>query len=293
MRMWLRLRISRALVFGFLLLTLWPLHSVLARGGSYHGGGFHGGGRFSTGYHYGGRTYYSCASIPDPVAMANCNRRGRVSFYLCMGIVALLFLFRVSRMRQGWGGKPKIQGKIWPESEYQLKAEETESALHELSKTVSYYEPQSLRALVTKAFFTLQRTWALRDYREMSALVTTSLKNDHLLMLDAMRRNHEINRIENVEIKSLRFVHIDHVPEKHFECLTVMILAEAVDYYEDDRSGNWLRGNRNAADFQEFWKFRYTEGQWLLAAIEQASEANGIREPNRLTSGHGTSTLVG
>ena len=61
---------------------------------------------------------------------------------------------------------------------------------------------------------------------------------------------------------------------------TALITASARDYYLDDRTGKFLRGDQTPARFQEFWTFQMMNGRWLLREIEQAGESDVLKEDN-------------
>jgi predicted lipid-binding transport protein (Tim44 family) len=59
-----------------------------------------------------------------------------------------------------------------------------------------------------------------------------------------------------------------------------LITATARDYYVDDRSQNFLRGDNAPAQFQEFWTFQLCDGEWKLREIEQSKESNLLTTEN-------------
>ena len=54
----------------------------------------------------------------------------------------------------------------------------------------------------------------------------------------------------------------------------------ACDYYVDDRTGKYLRGDRTPAKFQEFWTFHFSDGAWRLREVEQAGESDMLKNEN-------------
>jgi predicted lipid-binding transport protein (Tim44 family) len=55
-----------------------------------------------------------------------------------------------------------------------------------------------------------------------------------------------------------------------------LITAKAKDYYIDDRTGKFLRGDNEPAIFQEFWSFKLVNGKWLRDMIEQTAESDEL-----------------
>ena len=65
--------------------------------------------------------------------------------------------------------------------------------------------------------------------------------------------------------------------EREFAAL---ITASARDYYLDDRTQEFLRGDDAPASFQEFWTFQRLNGAWLLREIEQSRESDALKDEN-------------
>jgi predicted lipid-binding transport protein (Tim44 family) len=95
-----------------------------------------------------------------------------------------------------------------------------------------------------------------------------------------MIRNHEINRIENVRVEHVDLVNLRYTEKPDQREFTALITASARDYYVDDRSNKFLRGDGGPARFQEFWTFQRMQDQWLLREIEQAGESDVLKDEN-------------
>jgi len=52
------------------------------------------------------------------------------------------------------------------------------------------------------------------------------------------------------------------------------------DYYIDDRTQEFLRGDDSAETFQEFWVFQRMGNNWLLREINQTRESDALRAEN-------------
>jgi len=103
---------------------------------------------------------------------------------------------------------------------------------------------------------------------------------EHCQQLAGLQRNHEINiigqlRVERIQIVNVRYPHAENQRE-----FTALITATARDYYVDDRTQAFLRGDATSAQFQEFWTFQRQNGQWLLREIEQTRESDKLKEDN-------------
>lgn len=73
----------------------------------------------------------------------------------------------------------------------------------------------------------------------------------------------------------MRYTHTGN--EREF---TALITARAKDYYIDDRTKEFLRGDDSPATFQEFWTFQRQNGAWQLREIEQTRESDALKDEN-------------
>ena len=93
-------------------------------------------------------------------------------------------------------------------------------------------------------------------------------------------RNHEINRIDDLKIEQIDLVNVRYTEKTTQREFTALITASARDYYLDDRTNKFLRGDQAPARFQEFWTFQMMNGGWLLREIEQAGESDVLKDEN-------------
>jgi len=160
------------------------------------------------------------------------------------------------------------------------KARKTEKLLAFLSKQDPSVSPGELTKLTDATFRKLQQCWKARKYDLMKPLMMPDLFNQHTAQLQGMVRNHEINYIENLKVEKIDLVNVRYTEKPDQREFTALITASAQDYYVDDRTGKFLRGDKGSARFQEFWTFHRMGDQWLLREIEQAGESDVLKEEN-------------
>ncbi len=169
---------------------------------------------------------------------------------------------------------------VYSPAQINAKADKTLALLTFLSRQDPSVSPEALKKLAESTFRKLQECWESREYAPMKPLLMADLFNQHLAQLQGLRRNHEINRIGRLKVERLDLVNIRYTDTPGQREFTALITASAQDYYEDDRSGKFLRGDKGPARFQEFWTFHRWEDQWLLREIEQAGESEILKEEN-------------
>jgi Type IV secretion-system coupling protein DNA-binding domain len=81
-------------------------------------------------------------------------------------------------------------------------------------------------------------------------------------------------------VHRIELVHVRYSRDPQQREFTALITASARDFYVDDRTGKFIRGDRSSAQFQEFWIFHFLSRRWLLREIEQSRESDALREKN-------------
>jgi hypothetical protein len=112
----------------------------------------------------------------------------------------------------------------------------------------------------------------------MGSLLMPDLFTQHVAQLQGLIRDHEINRIDDLKIEQTDLVNVRYTERASQREFTALITALARDYYLDDRTGKFLRGDQTPARFQEFGTFQLINGRWLLREIEQAGESDILKE---------------
>jgi len=126
----------------------------------------------------------------------------------------------------------------------------------------------------------LQRCWSAREYAPMQARLLPDLYEQHCAQLTGMRQTHEINLIDQLFVEAVDIVQVHYTDRPAERTFTALITAKACDYYVDDRTRGFLRGDTEPARFQEFWTFQLFDGRWRLREIEQSRESDALTTEN-------------
>ena len=237
--------------------------AVHNKGGGGGGGGFGGGG---FGFHSGSGG--GSGSAPTV-------------FLIVVGVFVVIVL--IQHFNQGGddqGGEDDNLDFVNSPSAVAQKATKTSKLLEFIAKVDPSFKEEALQQRATETFMELQKCWQAREYGPMQALLMPDLYTAHCAQLQGLRRDHEINMIENLRVEHVDIVNVRYTHEEN-ECeFTALITAHARDYYVDDRDSHILRGDEASAQFQEFWTFQRQDGAWLLREIEQTRESDKLKEEN-------------
>lgn len=208
--------------------------------------------------------------------MAEIIIGGIIFFTVSAGFVVGIFVLVVRRK----SSKDENLDYVYSPEEVAKKSSRTEKLLEFLSTQDSSISPKELRTLTESTFRALQECWGKRDYGPMKPLLMHDLFLQHTSQLQGMVRNHEINRIDNLKIERVDLVNVRYTEKPDQREFTVLITASARDYYVDDRTDKFLRGDKSPAQFQEFWTFHRSGNNWLLREIEQSGESDILKDEN-------------
>jgi hypothetical protein len=175
---------------------------------------------------------------------------------------------------------PPVEDLILQSSEVEEKAHRTTRLLETLTKRDPAFDPWPLRAFISASFSHVQQCWMARDYGPVNNLLGTSILAQHEELLRAMRRNCEINCIEDLRIRRLEFVHVACPAETDRQEVTALITFEARVYFVNDRNGAFLGGSQKILPYQEFWIFRRHGQAWRLATIDRSHDSDRLMAAN-------------
>lgn len=233
-------------------------HTYFASGIAVHnkGGGFSGGG----GYHGSGNGDFSLFD------------------FILFGMLAI-YIYKnkdeVEDLRSG-------QELDFCYSRYEIsrKTKKTLELIKFIGRQDKTYERNYLIKTIRKIFLELQACWMKRDLSKIKKDLMATLYMQYERQISGLKSNNEINILKDLKVVNVDLVNIRYTEKKNQREVTALITASARDYYVDDRNNSFIRGDKTAATFQEFWTFQLQDDRWLLREIEQAFESGYLKEEN-------------
>ncbi len=238
-------------------------HTFIADGFVVHnkgGGGFHGSRGFG-----GSRSGRGSGGSPD------------FPCWLPLAIIGFIVIVAIAAQKKR---KDEDLDFVYSPSAVAAKAGKTGKLLEFIAKVNGDFSPDALRQAAGKTFVQLQTCWQARDYAPMKPLMMADLFCQHTAQLAAMKTSHETNMIADLVVDRIDLVNVRYTDNSDHREFTALITARARDYYVDDRTGRFLRGDQALARFQEFWTFQRSGNAWLLREIEQTRESDALKEEN-------------
>jgi predicted lipid-binding transport protein (Tim44 family) len=228
------------------------------------GGGGGGGGGFGGGFGGGG---YSGGGSGDPTIL-----------FIFIGAFVVIFL--IAKAAQNKKAADEDLDYVYSRFDIERKAGKTRKLLEFLARVDQTMAPDKLETQAKSTFLELQKCWQARQYDPMKPLLMPDLYAEHCSQLSGLIANHEIDMISNLNVEHVDIVNVRYPQKENDREFTALITATARDYYVDDRTQEFLRGDQAPARFQEFWTFHRQGGAWLLREIEQSRESDALKEEN-------------
>ncbi len=232
------------------------------------GGGFGGGGHYSGGGHYGG---------------GSSGAGNTVIVWIIVAAFVLVIVFAHSTQDSSGSDEDKTDEDldfVYSRSAVDRKAAKTLKLLEFIAKVDASFIPQALVEEARSTFLLLQKCWQARAYAPMKDHMMPDLFADHLSQIAGMIRNHEMNKIDHLNVEAIDIVNVRYMQKEDDREFTALFTASAQDYYVDDRTQERLRGDEAPARFQEFWTFHRQDKKWLLREIEQSRESDALKDEN-------------
>jgi predicted lipid-binding transport protein (Tim44 family) len=199
-----------------------------------------------------------------------------IIFFVFFVVVIILIVVAARRKPS----KSENLDYLYPPATIAKKAVKTEKLLDFLSRQDPSFASPELRKLAESTFRKLQECWGKREYGPMEPLLMHALFLQHADQLRGLTRNHEINRIDALRVEKVDIVNVRYTEKSDQREFSALVTASARDYYMDDRSQKYLRGDKSPARFQEFWTFQRSGDRWLLREIEQSGESDLLKDEN-------------
>ena len=211
---------------------------------------------------------------------------GGIGFFeIALLALVLFLLYRFIKRRR----EAAVSGAYYQETEasgptYQQSSEPTpsyntapsgtdlEQGLRYVRQMDPYFDEQKFRDLCMDFFFKIQGAWTGRDATSVRNLLTAEMYKTIQADADKLRSEKKVNRLENIAVRSVEIT--EAWQEQGQDYITVLFLANLLDYVVDETSGQVVSGSKvDPVKFEEYWTFTRSVGSnpWQLSAINQAN----------------------
>lgn len=131
------------------------------------------------------------------------------------------------------------------------------------------FDPEHFKEIAQDVFFQVQAGWMRRDIKSYQHLLDTKLANEYEQHFTEMRQKGQINKLENIAVRSVEMVEAGTDGNEEF--VSLLFKANLLDYTVDENSGAVVEGSMtDPVKFAEQWTWTRLPGEvdWKLAGID-------------------------
>ena len=134
------------------------------------------------------------------------------------------------------------------------------------------FSEAEFREKLGNMYVQFQNAWQAKDMEPLRPYLTDAMYNKCDRQLDALRQNHQTNRIERVSVLGVDLM--GWKQEGGFDMMVARLRTRIVDYVVDDRSGEVIRGSNTAEKFMEYeWDLLRSSGLTTASAAAGGTTA--------------------
>lgn len=130
------------------------------------------------------------------------------------------------------------------------------------------FDQEQFKETAQDVFFQVQAGWMRRDIKSYRHLLGEQLAAQYETQLEEMRQKGQINKLENIAVRSVKIV--DAGIDGNEEFITISFEANLLDYTVDENSNDIVDGSMtNPVKFSEQWSWSRAIGtnNWRLEGI--------------------------
>jgi hypothetical protein len=157
--------------------------------------------------------------------------------------------------------------------------------LESLARTDRAFDPEQLSNWIREFFYQVQHCWQERDPSPVTRHLTSVALARYCSLIRTMRRTQLINRIDDLHLLRLEFVHVDCPQQTGVYEVTALITFVAKAYFVHGQTDACVHDTKESKPFQEFWKFERHENTWRLRDVKQSRDTEPLTAPNRVAGG--------
>jgi predicted lipid-binding transport protein (Tim44 family) len=149
--------------------------------------------------------------------------------------------------------------------------QEVEVGISHIQSMDPSFNPVGFKDWAQDIFFKIQAAWGNQDLSPVGPFLADQMKETFHSDLEAMKARNQVNRLENIAVRSVEITEAWQEEGKDF--VTILFYANLLDYTVDKTTGAIVSGSKtDPVKFREFWTFMRPVGgrtPWQLSAIQQ------------------------
>lgn len=173
-------------------------------------------------------------------------------------------------------------GEKVPDWKIANRVKATEAALGLLSRKDNWFELKYLVKVADEAFRIVKGAIEVRSVKKAQPRVAAPCLAQLQSEIDELRNEGELHLFGIPEITGVDVVHFEAPANLEKQTFTALISVRSRNFYQSDKTGELLRGDRKSYVYQEFLRFRRSKERWLVERVRPAGDMDYVLEAKNL-----------
>lgn len=171
-----------------------------------------------------------------------------------------------------------FKGEKVPDWKIASRQKATRAILKFLSYTDTWFEKKYVADVADEAFRLVKDAIEAGSIKGIERRVTPECLEEIRTEVKNLRKERERHVFGRVEVTGVMVLHVEAPAGKENHTFTALISAKSKDFFEDDETGEVLRGDKKTYTYQEFWTFRRSKERWLLELRQPSTDLDNVLE---------------
>jgi hypothetical protein len=173
-------------------------------------------------------------------------------------------------------------GEKVPEWKIAKRVQATEAALRFLSRKDNWFELKYLVKVADESFRIVKGAIEVRSVKKVQPRAAAACLAQLQSEIDELRNEGELHLFGILEITGVDVVHFEAPANLEKHNFTALISVRSRNFYQSDKTGELLRGDRKSYTYQEFLRFRRSKERWLVERVRPAGDMDYVLEARNL-----------
>lgn len=169
-----------------------------------------------------------------------------------------------------------FKGEKVPDWQIVARQKATKAVLKFLECTDNWFEKKYISDVADEAFRLVKEAVEARSVRAIENRVTPDFLEEIRTEIKKLKKERELHIFGRVEVTDVDVLQVEVPTGKENQTFTALISARSRDFFEDDESGELIRGDKKEYCHQEFWTFRRSENRWLVELVQPTTDAETV-----------------
>ncbi|HKA08044.1 MAG TPA: TIM44-like domain-containing protein [Gemmataceae bacterium] len=167
-------------------------------------------------------------------------------------------------------------GEKVPDWKFANRRAATAAALQFITRNDDWFDQEYITRVVDKAFRAIKEAIEVRSVKKIEKYVTANCLEELQSEMSKLKKKGDLHLFGQIEITDVQVVQLQVPAQKLKHTFIALISAKSRDFYQDDKTGELLRGDRKTYAYQEFWTFKRSKERWLVESIRTSSDMDNV-----------------